>query len=135
MGNQQLLLLVLGSIIVAIAIVVGISEFRSNHIEEVGDEMQEVILSELADARMFFGKPVTLGGGGGSFKGWTKHLSTRSVGDVDYMFASDQVFATVTGMAGYGYLVGQLEQQPDGPKLKWYGTKAYANRSKDFAPF
>lgn len=70
MGQQQLLLIVLGVIIVGIAIVVGINLFRASAV----DANRNGVISDLnnlaAMAQQYYKKPATLGGGGNSFVGF-----------------------------------------------------------------
>ncbi len=67
MGQQQLLLIALGIIVVGIAVVVGINQFSISAVEANRD----AIISDLnfisAFARAHFKKPVTMGGGENSF--------------------------------------------------------------------
>lgn len=67
MGQQQLLLIVVGVIVVGIAIVVGIQMFG----EQAASSNLDAVVSDLqnlgARAHQFFMKPGTLGGGGRSF--------------------------------------------------------------------
>ncbi|MFN3134910.1 MAG: type IV pilin protein [Candidatus Kryptonium sp.] len=67
MGQQQLLLIVLGVIIVGIAIAVGISMFKSSAV----DANRNAVASDLANlaskAQRYYRTPVELGGGGNSF--------------------------------------------------------------------
>ena len=67
MGQQQLLLIALGIIVVGIAVVVGITLFSTLAAESNRDQLFSDlnILSALAQAH--FRKPVTMGGGGNSF--------------------------------------------------------------------
>jgi len=69
MGQQQLLLIVLGVIIVGIAIVVGINLFRASAV----DANRNAVIADLnnlaASAQQYYKKPSTLGGGGNSFVG------------------------------------------------------------------
>jgi hypothetical protein len=67
MGQQQLLLIVLGVIIVGIAIVVGINLFNANAEESAKDTLVSEGTNIGAMAQQFFKKPVALGGGGNSF--------------------------------------------------------------------
>ncbi len=67
MGQQQLLLIVLGVIIVGIAIAVGISMFKSSAV----DANRSAIAGDLANlaskAQRYYRTPIELGGGGQSF--------------------------------------------------------------------
>jgi hypothetical protein len=71
MGQQQLLLIVLATIIIGITVIVGIQIFRSHSI----DEKRNLIINEggsLAQMAMsYYKKPTALGGGGNSFLGWS----------------------------------------------------------------
>jgi Tfp pilus assembly protein PilE len=67
MGQQQLLLIILGVIIVGIAVAVGITMFQDNAL----DQNRNMVIADLstlaAKAQQFYVKPVSLGGGGNSF--------------------------------------------------------------------
>ncbi len=67
MGQQQLLLIVLGVIIVGIAVVVGINLFNANAEESTKDTMVSEGTNIGAMAQQYFKKPVALGGGGNTF--------------------------------------------------------------------
>ena len=67
MGQQQLLLIVLGVIIVGIAVVVGINVFTAS----AASSNREAVVSDLTTiasmAQQYFRKPTALGGGDNSF--------------------------------------------------------------------
>ena len=67
MGQQQILLLFLGIIIIAIAVTIAINNINSNHEESNKDELVNNLLTIGADAQQWFRKPVKLDGGGGAF--------------------------------------------------------------------
>lgn len=67
MGQQQLLLIVLGVIIVGIAIVVGINLFNANAEESTKDTIVSEGTNIGALAQQFYKKPLALGGGGNRF--------------------------------------------------------------------
>jgi hypothetical protein len=71
MGQQQLLLIILGVIIVGVAIAVGISMFSGQSIQSNKD----AILSDLnnlgADAYQYRIRPASMGGGAGSYASYT----------------------------------------------------------------
>ena len=67
MGQQQLLLLVLGAIIVGLAIVVGINLFGEGAVKANEDSARQDLLTMMARAEEWFRKPVILGGGGKDF--------------------------------------------------------------------
>ena len=67
MGQQQLLLIVLGVIVVGIAVVLGIQYFSVGAEEAAKDELVSHCLTVGANAQQWYKKPVAMGGGGGSF--------------------------------------------------------------------
>ena len=71
MGQQQLLLIVLGVIIVGIAVVVGINVFTASSFQANRDAVVSDLTNIAANAQQFYRKPVALGGGGNSFTGYT----------------------------------------------------------------
>ena len=73
MGQQQLLLIVLGVIIVGIAVVVGINLFNANARESTKDTMVSEATNLGAMAQQYFKKPIALGGGGNTFR-WVYYL-------------------------------------------------------------
>jgi len=71
MGQQQLLLIVLGVIIVGIAIAVGISMFKSNAQSSNRDQVINDLNNLAAKAQQFYRKPTSMAGGGQSFAGFS----------------------------------------------------------------
>lgn len=70
MGQQQLLLIVLGIIIVGIAIFVGITIFRASAIEAKRNNVINELVNLAAMAQQHYQKPTSLGGGNRTFTGW-----------------------------------------------------------------
>lgn len=70
MGQQQLLLIVLGVIIVGIAVVVGINVFTSQAQSSNRDLVVSQLLNYASKAQQYYRKPGSLGGGGNSFDGF-----------------------------------------------------------------
>jgi Tfp pilus assembly protein PilE len=71
MGQQQLLLIVLGVIVVGIAVVVGINLFTANAVSSNRDGVVADLTNLAATAQQFYRKPTAMGGGGYTFTGWT----------------------------------------------------------------
>jgi hypothetical protein len=67
MGQQQLLLIILGVIIVGIAVAVGITMFQDNAISANKDAVVNDLVQLAAKAQQFYRKPTSLGGGGNSY--------------------------------------------------------------------
>ena len=71
MGQQQLLLLVLGIVIVGLAVVVGIEAFSENQKKANMDAMVSDALRITSDAQAWYLKPTAFGGGEGDFENLT----------------------------------------------------------------
>ena len=67
MGQQQLLLLVLSTIIVGVSIVVGIGMFQDSAMNANIDTVTQENVTIASKATEWFNKSVALGGGGGDF--------------------------------------------------------------------
>lgn len=70
MGQQQLLLIVLGVIVVGIAVIGGIGMFRTMAIETKRDSIIDECVNLAALAQQHYLKPSTMGGGNRSFANW-----------------------------------------------------------------
>lgn len=79
MGTQQLLLLVLVAIIVGAAIALAVTYFISNQQETEIDEVINELNHISVTAQGWYRKPLEMGGGNGSFTGFT--LATISQPD------------------------------------------------------
>ena len=66
MGQQQLLLLILGIVIVGLAIVVGINAFSDNQVKSTADALVADGLRIASDAQAWAIRPKKVGGGGGA---------------------------------------------------------------------
>lgn len=71
MGQQQLLLIILGVIIVGIAIAVSIVMFRDSGVSANRDALRTDLLLITSKAKQYYRRPVSMGGGGYSFDGLT----------------------------------------------------------------
>ena len=77
MGQQQLLLIVLGVIVVGIAVVVGINLFNANAETSTQDSVVSQGTNIGALAQQYYKKPTTMGGGGGSFANFNTDVFTK----------------------------------------------------------
>ncbi|MDR3667516.1 MAG: hypothetical protein P4L35_11795 [Ignavibacteriaceae bacterium] len=82
MGQQQLLLIVLGVIVVGIAIAAGMGLFSSNKEGSIKDELVNQNLAIGAAAQQFYSKPTSMGGGNQSFLGFG--TTTAPLGKMAY---------------------------------------------------
>lgn len=106
MGQQQLLLIVLGVIIVGIAVVVGINVFTAQSEESTKDAIISDCTTLGAMAQQYFRKPTAMGGGGNSFTGWTIPASLDTTANGTYSVNVDNASqVTITGrpLAATGY--------------------------------
>jgi hypothetical protein len=71
MGQQQLLLIILGVIIVGIAIAVGIAQFGAHSTQSNKDGVTASLVNIAANAYQFKIRPSTMGGGSGVYTGYT----------------------------------------------------------------
>ncbi len=71
MGQQQLLLIILGVIVVGIAIAVGISQFSANSTQANKDGVTSSLVNLAANAYQYRIRPTTMGGGSNSYVGYT----------------------------------------------------------------
>ncbi len=105
MGQQQLLLIVLGVIIVGIAVVVGINVFTAQSEESSKDAIVSDCTNLGAMAQQYFRKPTAMGGGGNAFTGWTipSNLDTTANGTYTANVAAGTVTITGDPLASTGY--------------------------------
>ena len=71
MGQQQLLLIVLGTIIVGVAVIVGINMFTTGAVNAERDALLQDINNIASSAASYWRKPAALGGGARDFTGVT----------------------------------------------------------------
>ena len=99
MGQQQLLFIVLGIIIVGLAIFVGIGLFRENAIEAKRNNVTNELVNLAALAQQYYIRPTTYGGGGRNFTGWKipSELRTTANGSYKALVEAGQITLTGTG--------------------------------------
>jgi len=99
LGQQQLLLVLLGIVVVGVAIAVAINLFRGNAI----DRKREILINESHNlgsiAIAYYKKPRMMGGGGKTFTGWTIPSSMLATVNGSYtaQVSSDNIVITGTG--------------------------------------
>lgn len=91
MGQQQLLLIVLGAIVVGIAVVFSIQLFRQGAIDSKRDMMVNESSNIASDAIGYYKKPRVLGGGGNSFEGWQIPDNMKSTENGYYTVSNIQI--------------------------------------------
>jgi len=68
-GNQQILLIILGVIVVGIAVTIALFVFGTNSDQASKDALTHGCLNIVSSAQAYFRKPRMLGGGGNAFDG------------------------------------------------------------------
>jgi len=84
MGQQQLLLIVLGVIIVGIAVVVGINVFTASSLQANNDAVIADLTTIASMSQQYFRKPTAMGGGGNDFTDFDIPLSLQSTANGSY---------------------------------------------------
>jgi hypothetical protein len=109
MGQQQLLLIVLGVIVVGIAVVVGINLFNASAEEANKDGIVSDCTNLGAMAQQYYKKPSSMGGGANSFVGWSIPSGLDSTANGTYVASGlSATNATLTGTpleASYNWTV------------------------------
>ena len=75
MGQQQLLLIILGVIVVGIAVAVGITMFSDNAVSANKDAVTNDLVNLASRAQQYYRRPASLGCGEGSFVGLTANAA------------------------------------------------------------
>lgn len=97
MGQQQLLLIILGVIIVGIAIAVGLSMFTAQSVNANKDAIISDLSNLAANAYQYRIRSVAMGGGGGStYAGYTIPTSMVSNENATYSLVGSPGITTIT---------------------------------------
>jgi len=97
MGQQQLLLIILGVIVVGIAVVVGINLFTANAVSSNRDGLVADLNNLGAMAQQYYRKPTAMGGGGYTFTGWTIPTKTDTTPNGVYVATVATQSITIVG--------------------------------------
>jgi hypothetical protein len=97
MGQQQLLLIILGVIIVGIAISVGLSLFSAQSIQSNKDAMINDMNNLAANAYQFRIRPRSMGGGSGAYTGYNIPQRLASNENASYVATPSANAITVVG--------------------------------------
>lgn len=105
MGQQQLLLIVLGVIVVGIAIVAGINLFKASAV----DSNRDAVIADLHHiahlAQAYYKRPTAFGGGGNSFAGFSIPPTIASTANGTYTISTAGT-ATSIVLQGVGVEIG-----------------------------
>ncbi|HTR80956.1 MAG TPA: hypothetical protein VMM58_04940 [Bacteroidota bacterium] len=109
MGQQQMLLMILGSIVVSMAVYTGVRLFEVHNQEQNRDRIQTELMHIYVIASEYKMKPKSLGGGGGSYNGFELPNAFVIEPDVWYWIGpSDQTLS----MFAYGTVIGNDGANP-----------------------
>ncbi|HTY01040.1 MAG TPA: hypothetical protein VMG09_13520 [Bacteroidota bacterium] len=89
MGNQQLLIIAIAAVVLAVAVAVGVTMFRDQAASSNRDELEMDLAQLGVRAQTYFRRPTTLGGGGGSFSGLTMQKLTSRVNNLNGSYSLD----------------------------------------------
>jgi hypothetical protein len=112
MGQQQLLLIILGVIIVGIAIAVGLSMFTAQSVNANRDAIISDITNMAANAYQYRIRPVSMGGGGGAYTGYSMPTSLASNENGSYVSSvggANAITFTGTSAQAYGTVQGTYD--------------------------
>jgi len=113
MGQQQIIILVLGTVVVGIAIAVGVLLFQSNSISSNKDALMGDLNNILADAQGYYLKPSCLGGGNHSFIGYNIPSRMQTTDDGTFSFTSppdvNNVYVTATSTENDGVITAKID--------------------------
>jgi hypothetical protein len=115
MGQQQLLLIILGVIIVGIAIAVGLQLFQAGSVGANQDAIVNDVMNIAAHADQFRIRPVSMGGGGGVFDSYTvpSRLLETGNGRVTGQSGAGNTFSVTMESVSYPGSSVQLTYIPD----------------------
>jgi type II secretory pathway pseudopilin PulG len=124
MGQQQLLLIILGVIIVGIAIAVGLQLFQSGSIGANSDALINDMMNIAAHADQYRIRPESMGGGGGTFDGYLLPTRLETTGNGIYGATGAGNVLTVTGDStpyeGSGWtLTYDVSAETDADRYTW----------------
>ena len=102
MGQQQLLLITLGIILIGIAIFIGFSLFASSKSDANRQALIGDLLNLAKDTQAYYKLPAQLGGGSRDFQGY--HLSPLDTGNANGSFS----LAVGTAPSGTSYIAGNI---------------------------
>jgi hypothetical protein len=84
MGQQQLLLIIVGILIVAIGIAVGLQMLAAGGITVNRDAIVNDMNIIASSAQQHYVRPISLGGGGGTFNGYNLPQRLSQTGNAEY---------------------------------------------------
>ena len=99
MGQQQLLLIILGTIIVGLAIAVGLSMFTAQSVESNKDAIIHDLNNLAAEAHQYRIRPTSMDGGARSYEGFTISSNMESNDNATYTCSTTEDEVTFTAVS------------------------------------
>ena len=112
MGQQQMLLIIVGVIITGIAIAVGITLFGGNSVSSNRDALVNDLNTIGSNAFAFKNRLSTMGGGSGRYSGYTIPVRMRTNDNGTFATTTVQaqsILFTATSGQGYGTITALLD--------------------------
>jgi hypothetical protein len=99
LGQQQLLLIVLGIIIVGIAVIMGITLFKTSAVEAKRDNLLNEAFNLASMAQQYYQRPKSMLGGGRKFTDWEipQSLLVTASGRYEAVVSEDNIVITGIG--------------------------------------
>ena len=122
MGTQQLLLIIIGIIITAIGIAVGIQLFGASSTGANRDALINDINNIAASAKSYRSKISAMGGGGGSYVGYVLPDKLNNNDDGSFSLAISPASIVITGTSALGYGTVEATIDSNGAAGNWNYT-------------
>ena len=122
MGTQQLLLVIVGIIVTAIGIAVGIQLFGASSTSANRDALVNDINNIAANAKQYRSKLRSMGGGGNSYVGYVLPGPLSSNDDGSFSLAVQPATVVVTGTSALGFGTVEATIDSNGTAGNWTYT-------------
>lgn len=122
MGTQQLLLVIVGIIITAIGIAVGIQMFGASSTSSNKDALINDINNIAANAKQYRSKISSMGGGGNSYVGYVLPAQLASNDDGSFSLVIQPATVVVTGTSALGFGTVEATIDSNGAAGNWTYT-------------
>ena len=97
MGQQQFLLIALTVVVVALVVAVSIAMFLDQSAASNRDALSNDLVNMASRAQEYYRRPIMMGGGGGSFKGFTLGTYTHNADGTFELGVATQTTLTIKG--------------------------------------
>jgi hypothetical protein len=125
-GSQQLLLIVVGTLVVGMMVIIGITLFVDHAAATNRDEISNDLIHAASIAQAYHRRPLIMGGGGGSFVGFDLRTVFRELQNMNGHYS---VFGTPTDST---IVIEGLGTQPgyDNAQLVKVSIRVYPSRTE-----